>query len=173
MTKEQLLDLLAELATASIYDDNRISQAQYEGYVSQLETASKENLPETIRCIVYELLLEIPDTARRIAYPFSYSSDVIRWRDGQIKDGQYLCYACKKWHPVCSETAHNLDLTIDHDPPLSERFNSSEFAVSREKRRDSYNDTSKMHLMCRSKNSEKGGKTYNMEKIWKVFFAGF
>lgn len=169
MTKSELLELLERMYDLrNSYSDEQISQAQYEYYTKRLRNANFDNEKETIRDIVYELDISLPIVARKIAYPFHFASNTLDWMSNQIVNGYYYCEGCKMWHPYRHDNP-SLELTIDHEPALSVRFNSGEYKLSRQDRERSYNDTNHLQLICRSANSSKGGVPYDTKFINEVF----
>lgn len=169
MTEKELRDLLERMYRVSKYSDEHISKEQYEYYTGLLDVAEKEgNVKDVIQEIIYELDIALPGVGRRIAYPFSFNSEVMNWMREQIKDGKYYCVACKTWHEYQDEDPSKV-LSIDHEPPLSARFNAGEYKLSKEERRASYNDINRLQIMCQGANSAKGGPLYNKELLMQVF----
>ena len=68
------------------------------------------------------------------------------------------CTSCRKLFSFS-------DITLDHEPSLSERFNEEEYKWSRAQRKKSFNDTRCLKPMCRSCNSRKGGEDYDPYKV--------
>lgn len=172
MTEKELRMLLEHMYSITTNIDELISKEQYEYYINRLDTAEQDHIKDTIKEIIFELDIFFPGLGRKIAYPFSFNREVMNWMREQIVeiDGkqQYYCVACKCYH----DYQHNnvsMALSIDHEPPLSKRFNDGEWKLSREKRRVSYNDTGRLQIMCQSKNSSKGGERYEEDKLMKVF----
>lgn len=169
MTEQDLRELLERMYNISVYSDEHISKEQYEHYIAILDTAKKKGyVKEAIREIIFELDITLPGVGRKIAYPFSFSTEVIAWMRSQIKDGEYYCVACRCWHKYQHDDISKA-LSIDHEPALSKRFNDGEYKLSREERRTSYNDINRLQIMCQSQNSSKGGDLYDREKLMKVF----
>ena len=177
MTIEELQITLLKLRDSSYYSDDHISQDQYNYYSSFLTEANAmgaEAARNAIIQTVFELDINRPTIARRIAYPFQYQTHVLDWRNNQIKkDDQgnqvYFCSACGCNHNM-QHTDSSLDLTIDHCPPLSKLFNEGDWKNDREIRKVTYNTTGKMRLMCRAENSSIGGERYDPDLIEKVFY---
>lgn len=169
MTEQDLRELLEHMYNVSVYSDEHISEAQYEHYIDILDAAKKKgDVKDAIKKIIFELDITLPSVGRKIAYPFSFTTEVIEWMRSQIKDGQYYCVACRCWHKYQHDDVSK-GLSIDHEPPLSKRFNEGEWQLSRKERCASYNDINRLQLMCQSKNSSKGGELYDREKLMKVF----
>ena len=116
---------------------------------------------QEVQELIYSYNIKLSNkNARNIAYPCSqYRQYVIDWKNQQRKASGYICDICKK------VINNDNDVTIDHNPPLSVRFNKEEYLMTREQREDSYNDTSRMRILCRSCNSRIGGANYDWEKI--------
>jgi hypothetical protein len=169
MTEQDLRELLERMYNISVYSDEHISKEQYEYYIAILDTAkNKSCVKEVIREIIFELDITLPGIGRKIAYPFSFNTEVIAWMRSQIKDGEYYCVACGCWHKYQHDDVSRA-LSIDHEPSLSKRFNDGEYKLSREERYASYNDISRLQIMCQSQNSSKGGVAYDKDKLMKVF----
>lgn len=168
MTEQDLRELLEHMYNISVYSDEHISKEQYEYYINRLDAAEKNHVEDTIKDIIFELDIFFPGIGRKIAYPFSFNTEVIEWMRSQIKDGEYYCVACGCWHKYQHDDVSKA-LSIDHEPSLSKRFNDGEYKLSREERYASYNDISRLQIMCQSQNSSKGGVAYDKDKLMKVF----
>ena len=171
MTEQDLRELLERMYNISVYSDEHISKEQYEYYIAILDTAkNKSCVKEVIREIIFELDITLPGIGRKIAYPFSFNTEVIEWMRSQIKDGEYYCVACGCWHKYQHDDVSKA-LSIDHEPSLSKRFNDGEYKLSREERYASYNDIGRLQIMCQSQNSRKGGERYKENKLMEVFLS--
>lgn len=174
MTEQDLRKLLEHMYNISLYSDEHISKEQYEYYINRLDAAEKNHVEDTIKDIIFELDIFFPGLGRKIAYPFSFNMEVMKWMRKQIVeiDGkqQYYCVACKCYH----DYQHNnvsMALSIDHEPSLSKRFNDGEYKLSRKERCASYNDINRLQIMCQSQNSRKGGERYKENKLMEVFLS--
>lgn len=177
MTLQNLKKLLDNLYNLPTYSEDRISEEQYNFYNKRLGDAEAKGpiaVEQAIKTIVCELYITQPTSARRIAYPFDYDEKVIEWKEKQFRKGtdgklEYPCSGCSgKYHPV-EYSDSRLELTIDHNPPLSVLFNNGDWQNDIETRRETYNNTNNMRLMCRSKNSSIGGERYKPELIAEVY----
>lgn len=172
MTKEKLFEILQTLNSLPSLHEERLSDEAYEIYKAQLKQNYYGSEAETVSNIIMQLDLTMPVTARSLLYPSSYDSDVGAWISKQLyfnnKNKEcYFCAACQKEHVYDS-----FDCTVDHDPPLSVRFNREEYTYTYEERKKSYNDTTRMRLMCRSQNSSLGGIRYDRDKVLYAIARG-
>lgn len=128
---------------------------------------------------------------RRIAYPFSFSS---KFREDLFKVNQELykkeiadvidainendnnnlssnnLVVCE--NNECSYTRCIIPITdadLDHDPPLSKRFNDGDYCKDRDKRKESFFDKTRIFIMHKSCNRSKGGEPYNEDKIRQIY----
>lgn len=174
MNTEQIKALLKEMYELSKgYSDRRIEEHEFEFYMKMVDRANNtEELKNVLQEICYVLDIVPSKTARKIAYPCQFNKEVINWKDENINVAngkqQYYCSACKCYHDV-KTTDPGMVLSIDHEPPLSQRFNDGEYKLSREERCASYNNIKTLQIMCQRENSKKGGEKYNKEKIFEVF----
>lgn len=172
MRKEKLMELLKTLNSLPANHDERLSNDQYNVYMEQLRNNFYGSEEETVSNIIMQLDLTMPVTARSLLYPSSYDSNVGAWIKEQLYLNEknqkcYYCAACQVGHIYDS-----FDCTVDHDPPLSVRFNTEEYDYTFEERKKSYNDTTRMRLMCRSQNSSMGGVRYDKDKVLRAIARG-
>ena len=107
-------------------------------------------------------------SVRNIVYPFSFDVEfrfnLIRQQCVQLVDkngnptGLYQCQNVGAHHgPGDTGYFRPEALTIDHDPSLVWRFNQKgEYKLSRDDRRASFFDTSRLRILCRKCNSSLG-----------------
>ena len=70
--------------------------------------------------------------SRALLYPSNFNPGV---REEVTRRDGYTCHICKQ------KIKNERDLTLDHHPPLAERFNRYEYRFPYEKRKESFNDT--------------------------------
>ena len=131
-------------------------------------------------------------TNREIAYPCSMSQDL---RNAVIERNkefyqveiaeaieEYNYITNEKLDPnnycVCENNTPNCQqlrciipeesVDIDHNPPLSKRFNETDYALSVEDRKKSFCDINRLFVMHLSCNRSKGGERYDTEKIARI-----
>lgn len=135
---------------------------------------------------------------RKIAYPFSFSSSfrekvfsdnqklyapeleqMVNEINSQREDSglwplnlsDYVI--CENDQPECNGRIciiNKIDADLDHDPSLSERFNSKDHDKDLYSRMESFFDINRIFIMHKSCNRSKGGIPYNktlIEKIWR------
>ena len=56
------------------------------------------------------------------------------------------------------------NVTYDHNPPLVERYNDGEHALSQRDRRESFNDSSRLAVLPRPENSRRGGNGHTYQQ---------
>lgn len=131
-------------------------------------------------------------TNREIAYPCSMSQDlrnavIERNKEfyqveiaeaieeynhitGENLDPNNYCI-CENNTPYCQQLRCIIpdeSVDIDHNPPLSERFNKTDYALSVEKRIESFCDINRLFVMHYSCNRSKGGERYDTDKIDRI-----
>lgn len=163
--KKNVVPLIDYLHNAE-YNDDKLDDHQYEYLMAPLnELNDDDGLNEECRKRLFEMdILFSEKNGRQIAYPFSsYDNKVVEWKKDELKKLKNICPICKK--EMNSSSGDKLEATIDHDPPLSKRFNDGEYLLNTKGRHVSYNDTSRMVILCRSCNSSKGGEDYDRKKL--------
>jgi 5-methylcytosine-specific restriction endonuclease McrA len=163
MTKREVMAVI-EYLHSNEYLDGYIDDGCYKYILKVFEgIGDYEELNEDCRRVLFEFdILCSEQNGRRIAYPFNYDASVLKWKKDSFKESN-IC-------PICGEEMNNiqadpLEATIDHEPPLSKRFNDGEWEKSKAYRRESYNNTELMQVICRSCNSRKGGENYKRERL--------
>lgn len=177
MDEKRLKQLLQEMLTTK-NPDYQISSEQYEYYMAELNNMKHGNEQEVIREILYELdFTEYEFMARRTVYDFRFNREnrdkVLEARNSPTG---WWCAGCEKTHAF--QEVKDEDITLDHEPPLAERFNAGDWKKDKDQREKSFNEN--VQLMCRSANSKKGSKnksgkkvTYDKEKLFKFWFREY
>lgn len=89
---------------------------------------------------------------------------------GENLDPNNYC-VCENNTPNCQQLRCIIpeeSVDIDHNPPLSKRFNDIDFSLSVEDRKKSFCDINRLFVMHLSCNRSKGGERYDTEKIAKI-----
>lgn len=87
--------------------------------------------------------------SRALLYPSNFNPGV---REEVTRRDGYTCHICKQ------KIKNERDLTLDHHPPLAERFDRYEYRFPYEKRKESFNNTDYLFPAHRRCNSGKGSR---------------
>lgn len=150
------------------YNDDKLDDNEYTFLMEPLRKLSEnDELNDECRERLYAMdILFSENNGRQIAYPFRYDNNVTTWKKTELERLKYICPKCNK--PMNTFLNDKYEATIDHVPPLSTRFNEGEYLLSEEARRKSYNDPTRMTILCRHCNSSKGGVAYEREKLLRM-----
>ena len=123
-------------------------------------------------------------TNREVAYPFSFSKNFrenmfcnnqktyeneLRAISEETRIAMENLVVCE--NPICNINnacvLRKDSCDFDHDPPLSNRFNGGEYNWTKDERRKSFFDMSRIFIVHKTCNRHKGGESYKREYIDK------
>lgn len=101
-------------------------------------------------------------SARKMLFTGTYSNEALSMLDGACCPNPFN-------NPNCTGES---DLTLDHITPVSEYFNKAGWRYDRETRDEWYTNPQNLQVLCRSCNSMKGGKPFDIDKVARCLREG-